>query len=404
MSDPTFLLSLSSHAVQDFVFAREHDDELELTLKKEILGLPASLIANQISGRRKARLKLPTWYRTKGIVYPPSLNLEQSSSEATAKFKSEIVREIFGSKRIVAADLTGGFGVDSFYLSAVCENVSLVESNEELLKYTQHNHRVLGAKNIHYESTTAEIFLASLQNSVDLFFIDPSRRSDARKVFRLADCSPNIVQLQGVLLKKSIAVLVKCSPMLDIQQAINDLQNVKLIWVVSVGNECKELLFLLDPTFRGEPTIKAITLYESGLVHDSYEFTFTRERGASVPFSEPLAFLYEPNASILKGGAFKSVGHDFGLSKFHVNTHLYTSSELKENFPGRIFSVICAHAGEPEIKSLLPNRQANVITRNYPLTADALKKKLKLKDGGDFYLIGYSSPKKKIISLATRVK
>jgi hypothetical protein len=386
---------IASDEVQDFIFAHAQEDEKKLLLKhKFILGLPAPLIAQQIAARRKAENKLPQFYKTRGIVYPPSLNLEQSSSEAAAKFKAAIVSEKI-DKNAKLADLTGGLGIDSFYLSQNAESLDYVESNAELLNLVRHNHSLLTTK-IRYHNKSSEDFLTSSNQKFDLVFIDPSRRdSKARKVFSLADCSPDITQLLPHLLTKTDFVLLKASPLLDIKQGLKELTNVEKVIVVSVSNECKELLFQISKDFIGETSIETYNLDAGGKVTQSFNFSFSEEENASSKFNSPQKYLYEPNASILKSGAFKSIGVRFKLDKIQVNTHLYTSNQLEKDFPGRVFEI---EQLSFDPKSLA-NNKANIICRNYPLTPEELKKKLKLKDGGEKFVIAFSGQSKKHVIL-----
>lgn len=397
------LLLISTPEVQEYLSANESIDEKKLLLaKKEILGIPSSEMANQLIGRRKAKQKFPSWYQTTSIVYPPSANLEQSSSEATAKFKAELIRsELVHSSLLV--DLTGGFGVDTFFLGKLFLEVIHIEPNENLSSITAHNHRLLGASILHVRQT-AEEFLKANKKKVDLFFIDPSRRSESKKVFKLADCQPNIAALQDVLFSFSNFILTKASPLLDIQQALRELKHVTKVAVVSVENECKELLFLQKFGFEGEPFIETINLSNDGSVVERFVFTALEERAATVVFSSPLDYLYEPNASILKSGAFKLVAKRFGLTKLQANTHLYTSPNLFTDFPGRVFKIEALNPTLQMFKELLPEGKANVATRNYPLSAQELKKKLKLKDGGDKFVIGFSEEKRKSVVIATRIR
>jgi 16S rRNA G966 N2-methylase RsmD len=399
-----FIPLLVQPAVKKYLIEHEHDDTLALILKqKEILGLPASVLALQLSGRSTAKIKLPAWYTTKEIIYPPTINLEQCSSEATAKFKTTFLEEII-KNRTHAVDLTGGFGVDSYFLSNVFENTYYVEQSEELLTIAAHNHKSLTAHSIKYHLTTAEEFIESSNKNFDLVYIDPSRRDkQARKVFRLADCTPDITALQNEIFKKSNFLLVKTSPLLDIQQGLRELRFVRSVYVVSVENECKELLFLAEKNYLGMVQIEAIDLATSGVARSTFNFSAEEEREAIPVWSEPLAYLYEPNTSIMKAGAFKLIGVRYHLSKLSNNTHLYTSEKLIRDFPGRIFCIESLNPTQKELHELLPTKQANVLTRNYPLRAEELKKKLKVRDGGDKYLIGFSSEKKKYLALCSRV-
>jgi 16S rRNA G966 N2-methylase RsmD len=392
---------IASNEVQEYIFAHEGVDEKNLILRsREILGVSTTLIAQQIAVRRKAAQKLPSFYRKKGIVYPPSLNWEQCSSEATANFKADIIFRELGNGELKVADLTGGFGIDSFFFSRKVGFLDFVEHDPNILKIARHNHILLGCSNIQYHPNNAEEFLSQYNSKFNLIYLDPSRRnSHSRKVFRLADCEPNIYNLLPQLFEYAEFVLIKTSPLLDIQQGLNELSSVKKVIVVSVGNECKELLFLLQKRFSGEPIIETYNLDNLGNAKHFFSFSLDEEKNVISDFSEPQNYLYEPNASILKAGAFKTIGRKFGLQKLHVSTHFYTSNTPKDDFPGRIFRI---DQVEFDPKTLL-ERKANVITRNYPLTAEELKKKLKLSDGGEKYVIGFSSLKKKHVILATRL-
>jgi 16S rRNA G966 N2-methylase RsmD len=402
---PKELAQIIQKPVQEFISQNENVEETKIVLaKKEILGVPSYIIAQQIVGRRKAKLKLPTWCKTKGIVYPPSINLEQSSSEATAYFKNTLITAMIAQRKSVA-DLTGGFGVDSFFFSKIFDQVTYIDSNAELAEIVAHNHHQLQAGNIKYHNQTAEEFLESSILKFDLIYIDPSRRDEnAKKVFRLSETQPNVVALQSTLFELTDFILIKASPLLDIQVAIKELSNIQKVVIVSVTNECKELLLIMKKDFEGEPTIEAINLTSTGEVKESFSFLLSEERLAEIKFSDPLRYLYEPNSSILKSGAFKLVGNRNGLFKMDKNTHLYTSTELVKNFPGRTWIIEKINPTEKELKNLLPDGKANITTRNYPLTPEGLKKKLKLKDGGDQFLIGCSGRQKKFLLLASTVK
>jgi 16S rRNA G966 N2-methylase RsmD len=400
----SYLSQINQPDIQNFLIEHEGEDEKQLVLKqKEILGVPSFIIASQLSGRRKIKSKLPTWYKTKGIIYPPAINLEQCSSEATAIFKAHIIESLVAIKN-VAVDLTGGFGVDAFHLSNLFKSVHYVEPNSELLEIAKHNHHQLGTSNINYHCQSAEKFIEQTDLEVALVYIDPSRRDEhSRKVYQLADCTPDITSLHTIIFKKSQSILIKASPLLDIQQGLREIPQVKTVFVVSVGNECKELLFLSERGYEGEPLIEAVDLFENGNVRHSFSFTFADERNARVTVGEPKVYLFEPTASIMKSGAFKRVSEKFGLTKLEVNTHLYTSSFLVPDFPGKTFLIECLDPDVKQLKELLPEGKVNVVSRNYPLTPDEIKKKLRLLDGGPKFLIGFSSSKKKHITLCSRI-
>lgn len=400
----SLLHSLAAPDLQLYLKEHELDDEQKLVLKyKSLFGIPTAALAEQLRGRRKAKDKLPSYYRTTGIVYPHAVNLEQSSSEASANFKAEVIHRFLPECKS-CADLTGGFGVDSYFLSKVFDHVDYVEPNQNLLEVARHNHQKLKAKNISYQVITAEGFLQQTNKHFDLLYLDPSRRDKAnKKVFRFSSCEPDVTTLTSVLFTKADFVLIKASPLIDLRQGLQELQNVRAIFILSIKNECKEILFLCHSSWSGEPTIHAVNLQDN----DKEEFSFTRteEKAAVAEFSEPLTYLYEPNASILKAGAFKLVSAKFRLNKLHVNTHLYTNNEFVKDFPGRVYKVNAVVKPEAAtIKAFFKTGKANVVTRNYPLTAEALKKKLKLNDGGDHYLIGFTALKKKYTVVADRLK
>jgi hypothetical protein len=392
--------TLLSPEVQQFILDHEQDDERELILKhRTMFGVSTAVIADQISGRKKAKTKLPLYYNSRGIVYPPGINLEQCSSESTAALKANLL----ASENKTLADLTGGFGIDSLFFSRVLKKVHYIEPNASLLSVARHNHEILGAKNIEYGNTTAQDFLESYPEKLDCFYIDPSRRNKSnQKVFKLSDCEPDVPHLLPLIFQKTDCMLIKTAPLLDIRQGIKELKNVEKVWVISVSNECKELLFMCRKGFVEEPGIVAINLLTDQV---SFKFRLSEEKEIVTKFSEPLTYLYEPNASILKAGGFKLVGEKFSVLKVHTNTHLYTSHNLIENFPGRIFKIISPFKPDPKkIKEIFPDGKANVITRNYPLTPEALKKQTKLKDGGESYLIGFTGQREKHLLAAKRVK
>jgi 16S rRNA G966 N2-methylase RsmD len=393
-----------SPPVQDFIRSIEHEDPGTIVLKKKTIGdFPSVFLAEQVAGRKKAREKLPLFHKTPGIVFPPPVNLEQCSSEATAQFKTGFVQRMGLAHLDRFADLTGGFGVDGFFFSTLFKNGDMVEPNLALLEIARHNHHQLGAASLQYHNTTAEEFLKN-SGAFDLIYIDPSRRAAGnQKVYSLMQSEPNVVALQSEIFGKTSHLLIKTSPLLDIQIALKELKNVKRVAVLSVENECKELLFFCEKNFIGEPVIEAVNIISQQRT-DTFEFQFQDERITISAWSDPLAYIYEPNASILKAGAFRLLGTRYGLYKLQVNTHLYTSDKLVENFPGRVFKVVSLVKPDPKsLKEFFPEGKANVMTRNYPTSVAELKKKTKLEDGGERYLIGFSGKVKKLLVVAERV-
>jgi hypothetical protein len=387
-------------ALVSFIIAHENDDLANLLLKqKDILGHSPSFVVNQINGRRRAKEKLPTWYAHPSVIYPPQQNLEQCSSEATARFKCGVYEK--GSTETMA-DLTGGFGVDSFYFNQIFKKVFHVEPNSELIDLARKNYVLLShqlVKRIEFIQLTAEEFVASLNQKLDWIYLDPSRKSNGRKVVRLEDSQPDVVALLPQLLAKSDNILIKTSPLLDLKLGIKQLQNVKEVFVVSVGGECKEVLFRLQKGWAAEPAIICVNLLEAE--KEEYQFKFSAEISLESAFHEPLSYLYEPNASILKAGAFKSIARTYKLFKMAVNTHLYASDQLNHEFPGRVYKIL---ADIESRKSFLPDGHANIISRNHPLSPEAIRKKFKLKDGGEKYVLAFSGVNKKFLLIAERLK
>lgn len=401
--------------LQLFILKHDEDDENKLLLKhKSILGVPAALVVDQIVGKRKTKLKLPTWYATPNILYPPSINLEQCSSEATASYKVEILKQGIATGFNRAMDLTGGFGVDSYSLSSIFKAVDYVEPDENLLEIAKHNHATLQEARskklearINHHRATAEKFLDTAKGKFDLIYIDPSRRTNGnQKLFRFVDCQPDLINLLPRIFELTNYLLVKASPLIDLQSGIKELECVKAIFVVAVDNECKEVLFLCQKGFAGEVQISAVNLKSSIplIGQETFEFCTSDEKTAIPSFSDPLVYLYEPDAAILKSGAFKLVGNTFGLHKLQQNTHLYTSATIVQNFPGKVFKIEALIKPNPKaVRQYLPEGKANVVTRNYPLSPEQLKKKTGLKDGGEKFLIGFSGETEKFTAICSRV-
>ena len=390
----------------------------------------------QVEGRERTADKLPTFAAIPDWWYPVRLSCEQCSSELAARYKREILQAepVLQCNGLTAqrsyspkdglstmVDLTGGYGVDTYFLSEGFAHTDYVEQNEELCRIASHNFALIdNRKSIIVTNTTAEEFLSSLSGEVgrgyDLIFLDPARRdSHGGKVFRLEDCTPNVVELLPALVRHLTAngrILLKLSPMLDLTQAIKSLstfnfQPSTLHWsihVVAIKNEVKELLLLSHPLtpnpLTPNPSITAIDLAQK-----DQAFVFTKEEeSAALPDYSDYSdysdkYLYEPNAAILKAGAYKLIAERFGLTKLDVNTHLYVSDSLVPNFPGRVWQI------KFEIKNQkFEITHANVLCRNYPLTPEQLKKKLHLRDGGTAFVIGCRVAGKPTLFLAERVE
>jgi 16S rRNA G966 N2-methylase RsmD len=397
--------ALSAGPVREYIAEHEKHDVRDIILKhKEILGIPTTQLLDQITSRKKAKDKLPLYYNTPGIIFPPPENLEQSSSERTAEFKAEIGGSLVRSENSTLADVTGGFGVDTFFFSRKFSRVNYVEPERPLLELAHHNHQLLGALNIEYNLNSVEDFVKTTNASFDLIYIDPSRRTDTKKrIHSLQEARPNILNLAGAIFDHAENVMIKASPLLDIHAAIQQLQFVKQVIVVSVDNEVKELLFVCEKNYSGIPTIRAENLLDNNS-RESFSFTFQEEREQQPQFSDPLSYLYEPNAAMLKAGAFKTIGNRFNQKKIQSSTHLYTSDEFIETFPGRKFRIEAyVKPDATTVKPFFAEGKANVTTRNYPLSPDALKKRTGLIDGGDKFLIGFSGRHKKFLVVASKL-
>lgn len=333
-------------------------------------------LIQQIESWNRIQKKLPTWYESRNILYPPLLNLEQTSSEVTANYKASLVS---GTS---LADITGGFGVDTFYFSKKVERVDYFEWNEELAAMACHNFKELGAGNISCHFGNG---IAYVQNRhYDVIYADPSRRHEHKgKVFFLNDCEPNIPMQLHNLLENCELLLLKTSPMLDISVGLEELEHrVFEIHIVAVDNEVKELLWLLRKEFSGNPTVKTVNITGTDEQHFGFEFHNT----ANSFYSFPRKFLYEPNVSIMKSGGFASLSEKLQLPKLHQNSHLFTSETLIE-FPGRRFRIERILPYQKSIlKKELNIKKANITTRNFPESVAVLRKKWKIKDGGDIYL------------------
>lgn len=353
-------------------------------------GISAKELAQQIQGKRKAKAKLPTWYTKNSIYYPPTLNLEQTSSETTASYKSTLVS---GSTLI---DLTGGFGIDDYFFAKKVQQVIHCELHAPLSEIAEHNFTILEQKNI----TTVVgngLDILKEQTTVDWIYVDPSRRHDSKgKVFFLEDCLPNIPANLDLLFSKSKNILLKTSPLLDLQIGINALQNVKEIHIVAVGNEVKELLWILDKSFVGDVKITTVNILKTE--QEEFSFLLKDEAEQFPDLGAPMQYLYEPNAAILKSGGFISVGTTYDVKKLHIHSHLYTSN-LKIDFPGRRFEIQAVYPYQKKIIAKTGITKANITTRNFPESVATLRKKLKIKDGGNTYLFFTtdSDQKKKVI-------
>lgn len=366
-----------------FIEEHLHDDVRALALKAGKLpqvDLTAAL--TQIAGRQIAAVKIPSWQLAKEILYPQHLSMEQCSSEVTARYKAELL------SGDTLCDLTGGFGVDCAFLSAGFKQVTYVEQQSSLCELAANNYRVLGLNHIKVVNEDGVAYLEKME-PVDCIFMDPARRNEhGGKTVAIADCTPDVGALQCLLTHKAQRVMIKLSPMLDLALTLQTMHSTCEVHIVSVNNECKELLLILAAGVQtAEPEIHCVNLTHNG--KQCFSFTRSQEQEATCTYANDTAlYLYEPNASILKAGGFKVLSAAYCMKKLHPNSHLYTSDELVADFPGRVFHIEKSYSfNKKEMKDLLGNiSKANISIRNFPSTVDELRKRTKLKDGGDVYL------------------
>ena len=375
-------MQISSETLR-FIEENARADVRSLALQaKKYPQVDMAMAVVQIAGRQIAEAKVPSWYHTEGLLYPKHLSMEQCSSEATAIYKAGLVEgDSF-------ADLTGGFGIDCSFLSRKFKQADYVERQAKLCELANHNFPLLGLSiGVHNEDGVE--YLKQMQ-PVDCLFLDPARRDGhGGKTVAIADCEPDVSALEDLLVEKAKKVMVKLSPMLDLSLALKHLKYVREVHIVSVNNECKELLLILQK----ESASSDITIHCEHIVnaseHQSFSFTQEQERTSDCPLATEVgAYLYEPNASILKAGAYRSLTQTYACKKLHASSHLYTSEQFIEDFPGRRFHVEAVSGfGKKELKEFLQDMEkANLTIRNFPSSVADLRKRLKLKEGGEDYV------------------
>lgn len=364
---------------------------------------------DQIQGWQIARRKLPKWAACDGVIFPPHLSMEQCSSEPTAQYKLNLAME--WASRVGHAsrmtDLTGGFGVDFSFTSCAFAAATYVERNEQLCHIVEHNLPLLGLNNATVVCADAVEYLSTVEPQT-MLFLDPARRDEhGAKTVMLADCTPDVVQLLPKLLEKSRFTMLKLSPMLDWHKAVDDLQGtVREVHIVSVGGECKELLLVLSTVVESELKVYCADLSTASDTSSLFVYT----PGSSAPVANSTfniqhsTFLHEPNASIMKAGCFDELAAAYGVSPVSRNSHLFLSDEPVEDFPGRSFvveRVTTMNKGELR-KALVGIEKANIATRNFPLTVAELRKRLKIKDGGDVYIFATTTAEGEHLLLISR--
>jgi hypothetical protein len=375
--------NISAAQRETYTFAREHRDEdtarlLLSAARYPNIDMPATV--QQIEGLRTAHEKWPSLLACEDYLYPPRLNREQASSEATARYKVEIGQ----CKLTNVADLTGGMGIDTLAFAKVAEHVDYVERDPQLCALMEHNLRALGVTNVTVHCADSLDWLSATPSPLSAIYLDPARRDSAgRKVAGFEDCTPNILGHLPLLLSRCGTLIVKASPMIDLDLACRQLGSVADVHVVELKGECKEALFVCRHD-AAEPTIHCVTV-------GSEPFSFTRVAEAAAPVSlatEVGPWLYEPSAAVMKGGPYRLLAQRHSLAMLDVSTHLYTADRLVEGFPGRVFRVLQeVKATRKAVAEVVPEGKAHVVTRNYPVAAAELQRRLGLKEGGELFLV-----------------
>lgn len=382
--------AILSPEVQDFINQNLKSDITKLVLKgSPFPSISTSELIEQIEAKKKCEKKLPTWFQSKNIYFPNKLNIEQTSSETTAVYKSKLMT----GNHII--DITGGYGVDCFAFSKQFNNVTHCELNSSLADIVQHNIQQLNLQNIQQHKGDGVEYILSNDIQYDWIYVDPSRRNDSKgKVFLLEDCLPNIPLHLKALLEKSQHILIKNSPLIDITSCVNELQFVKEIFIVALYNEVKEVLVHVENGYKEAIKINAVHIDKT--IHN---FSFTYQQEYNVELSLPLKFIYEPNSAILKSGGFEAICETYKLNKLHKHSHLYTSDSLIE-FPGRSFEIVeVLPYNKKKLLKHIPNKKANITTRNFKESVANIRKKTGIKDGGNIYLFFTTNHKEEQIVL-----
>ena len=383
---------MKNQATLDFIREHADDDVRQLALRgSKMSEVDLSYALEQIAGRQKAHTKLPSWASIDGIVYPPHLSMEQCSSELTARYKASIA-----GKGALFVDLTAGFGVDMAFIAQGFQKAVHVERQPQLCAISSENYNVLGLNHIEVVCGDGVEYLHTM-NHADLLFIDPARRDEhGGRTYGIADCTPNILEMLDEMLEKADRVMIKLSPMLDWRKAVADLGKVNDVHIISVDNECKELLLAVNSEERGKnsasPSLRVVCV---NLLSDGNKECFEFDGYHASPSSSAFhfspfdsRFLYEPNASIMKAGCFDLLEQRFGVMQLDKNSHLFVSDKEVIGFPGREFLIEKRTSmNKRELKAALAGvDKANITVRNFPMSVAELRKRLKLKEGGEVYI------------------
>lgn len=388
---------------RDFIREHSHADVPKLLLQQKYKaeGLDLGKLASQILARQKARHKLPAWYANDRLLFPPPLSVEQGSSEATARFKASLVA---GQKLI---DITGGMGVDCYYMSGQFDKTVYFDQQKNVAQVAAYNFGQLGVgERIEVRAEEAIAALDRCPEPADWIYADPARRdAQQRKVAQLADCTPDLPAALPTLFRSAPNILVKTAPLLDIDLAASQLKSVREVHVIGLEGECKEVLYTLEkgcPEGQAVP-IRVRVLNAEGTPLVCFDFTREQETTAIAPLGEPQTYLYEPHAALLKAGAFRILATRYGLTKLAPNTHIYTGTRWIPEFPGRGFEVqaVCKPNAR-DLAAFVPEGKANLTVRNFPGKTDDLRKKWRLREGGDVYLFAAELVDARKVVIVTR--
>lgn len=391
-------------------FIRNHltADVHTLALGSHPDGVDMQYALTQISGWQAARIKVPLWAATEGIVYPRHLSLEQCTSQYIAQYKASFIEGLLGSG-FKMADITGGMGVDCFFISRSASQVYYNEMSADLCDCARSNFKALGRPEIEINCGTAEDYIAGMvPDCLDLIYLDPARRGDAgRKLVSISDCQPDAVPLQDDLLRIAPNVMVKLSPMLDVSKALTELHNVSHVFIIGLDGECKEITLLMQRDVDAEPVITAVDIKADGTPESAVSSAKSADNALPLPIAnpeqlQPGTYISEPSAPYMKSALFRTIAASTGTALLHPDTHLYWSKQKPESFPGRVFRLEGIIPFDKKSLSALAKTQANLSVRNFPETAPQLQKKLKLRDGGPRYLIAttLSDSKRVLIDLS----
>ena len=381
--------------VQDYLEASSHMTLEAFAFKKSPFPhITIQELLQQLQGHRIAQKKLPSWHACKQVLYPPKRNLEQTSSEWAAQYKAGCM------EGVTLADLTGGFGVDSYAFSQSFKSVHYIEREEQVFAFAKANFEALQVTNVHCTLGDGIHYLKSDTEHFDVIYLDPGRRHQEKgKVFLLEDCEPNIVAHLEEVLKHCNTLWVKTAPLLDITSGLNALSQVSEIHIIAIKNEVKELLWKIVPGYTQSPEI--ITINLNGDDKQQHRFPWKPNLKTTIHYILPQKYLYEPNAALMKAGAFHWIAQEFQLAKLHPNSHLFTSNTGKD-FPGRVFEITAIFPYRLKTIKKLGIQKANITTRNFKISVAQLRQTLKIKDGGDDYLFFTTTQDEKKVLLVCK--